>query len=129
MIITMDFQGINSKKIKFTKRMITGSLVILSYKNFIDYLLTTVFYNPYFDLKVNEKNNQNNKKLKIKIPDHPYYRVQLSLININQNSLSFLKKIYLNRNFVSKDGKTFFQKGLKIVDRILEQFGEVEEKK
>ena len=116
MIITMDFQGINSKKIKFTKRMITGSLVVLSDRNFSDYLLTTVFYNPYFDKKSNEKNNQNNKKLKIKIPDHPYYRVQLSLININQNSLSFLKNNLKDLQIF--ESKAYFESYIHIMKRL-----------
>ena len=47
-IITLDFLGVNSSKIKFTKRMITGSLIVLTDNNYTDYLLSTVFYNPYF---------------------------------------------------------------------------------
>jgi hypothetical protein len=39
-----------------------------------------------------------------------------------------IKKIYLKRNFVSKDGETFYKKSSKIVERILEQYGEIEEK-
>ena len=39
-----------------------------------------------------------------------------------------IKKIYLKRNFVSKDGETFYKKSSKIVNRILEQYGEVDEK-
>ena len=58
-IITLDFLGVNSRKIKFTKRMITGSLIVLTDNNYTDYLLTTVFYNPYFDLKGNEDNKIN----------------------------------------------------------------------
>ena len=60
-IITLDFLGVNSRKIKFTKRMITGSLIVLTDNNYTDYLLTTVFYNPYFDLKGNEDNKINQK--------------------------------------------------------------------
>ena len=89
-IITLDFQGINKKKIKFTKRMIAGSLVILTDKYYSDYLLTTVFYNPYFDLKTKDNEETKNKNLKIAIPDPPYYRVQLSLVNINAQSFKFL---------------------------------------
>jgi len=115
-IITLDFQGVNSKKIKFTKRMITGSLVILSDRNFSDYLLTTVFYNPYFDLKANENDNQNNKKLKIKIPDHPFYRVQLSPININQKSFTFL----LNnlKDLQIFESKAYFESYIHIMKRL-----------
>jgi len=45
-ILTMDFIAPTQRKIKFTKRMITGSLIILTDKNYENYLLTTVFYNP-----------------------------------------------------------------------------------
>ena len=116
MVITIDFQGINSKKIKFTKRMITGSLVVLSDKNFSDYFLTTVFYNPYFDIKTNEKNNQDNKKLKINIPDHPYYRVQLSPININQKSFSFL--INNLKDLQIFESKAYFESYIHIMKRL-----------
>ena len=81
-VITIDFMSINTKKIKFTKRMIAGSLIVLTDNNFSDYILGIVCYNPYFDLKGN--------KSKIKLPSEPYYRVQLSLININKESILFL---------------------------------------
>ena len=45
-ILTMDFIAPSPRKIKFTKRMITGSLIILTDNNYENYLLTTVFYNP-----------------------------------------------------------------------------------
>ena len=41
--------------------MITGSLIILTDNNYENYLLTTVYYNPYFDLKGNEDNKINQK--------------------------------------------------------------------
>ena len=68
-IITLDFLGINTKKLVFTKRMITGSLIILTDNDYTDYLLTKVFYNPYFDIKENENIE---KKCKIKIPNKPF---------------------------------------------------------
>ena len=91
-ILEIEFKTPTQRKIKFTKRMITSSLIILTDDNYESYLLTTVFYNPYLDNKIKE-NQRNNKK--IKIPKHPYYRVQLSLVNINPQSFMFLLK---NRN-------------------------------
>ena len=44
-IITIDFCAPSSRKIKFTKRMITDSLIILTDNNYENYLLTRVFYN------------------------------------------------------------------------------------
>ena len=35
--------------------MITGSLVIITDNNFENYLLTTVYLNPYVDRKINDK--------------------------------------------------------------------------
>ena len=86
-ILTIDFCAPSPRKIKFTKRMITNSLVILTDNNYENYLLTTVFYNPYVDKKINDKGK---KKKKLKIPKYPYYRVQLSLVNINPESFLFL---------------------------------------
>ena len=53
-VITIDFMSIKAKKIKFTKRMIAGSLIVLTDNNFSDYFLGIVCYNPYFDLKENK---------------------------------------------------------------------------
>ena len=98
-ILTMDFCAPNPRKIKFTKRMITGSLVILTDNNYENYLLTTVYYNPYVDKKINE-GGQRQKKLKI--PKYPYYRVQLSLVNINPESFLFLDKIEIIYKFLNQ---------------------------
>ena len=112
-IITLDFLGSNSRKIKFTKRMITGSLVILTNDNFSDYLLTTVFYNPYFDKKENE--NEKNKS-KLKLPKEPYYRVQLSLVNINTQSFLFLLQ---NREKLQIfESKAYFESYIHIMKRL-----------
>ena len=62
--------------------MISGSLIILTDNNYENYLLTTVFYNPYVDIKLNKQK----KKQRMKIPKFPYYRVQLSLANIGPES-------------------------------------------
>jgi len=57
--------------------------------------------------------------------DEPRYQNFIKNIFID---IQKIKKIYLKRNFVSKDGETFYEKSLKIVERILEQYGEIEEK-
>ena len=115
-IITLDFLGVNSKRIKFTKRMITGSLIILTDNDYTDYLLTTVFYNPYFDLKENGGNKNDKNKLKIKIPKEPYYRVQLSLININPQSFLFL--IQNRKNLQIFESKAYFESYIHIMKRL-----------
>ena len=115
-IITLDFLGVNSKRIKFTKRMITGSLIILTDDDYSDYLLTTVFYNPYFDLKENGGNKNDKNKLKIKIPKEPYYRVQLSLININPHSFLFL--IQNRKNLQIFESKAYFESYIHIMKRL-----------
>ena len=86
-IITIEFRTHYKKMIKFTKRMITGSLVILTDNNFENYLLTTVHFNPYVDKKINDKS-----RAKMWLPKFPYYRIKLSLININQESIEFITK-------------------------------------
>jgi hypothetical protein len=113
-IITLDFLGINARNIIFTKRMITGSLIILTDNDYSDYSLTTVFYNPYFDLKENEKNN--NKKCKIKIPKKPLYRVQLSLINISPQSFLFL--VQNRKNLQIFESKAYFESYIHIMKRL-----------
>ena len=115
-IITLDFQGINSKKIKFTKRMISGSLVVLTDNKFSDYLLATVYYNPYFDLRNNEKENQENKTAKIIIPEYPYYRVQLSLVTINKQSFNFLIKNLKGLQIF--ESKAYFESYIHIMKRL-----------
>ena len=88
-ILEIEFKTPTQRKIKFTKRMITSSLIILTDNNYENYLLTTVYYNPYLDKKIKD----NKRKIRqIKIPKHPYYRVQLSLVNINPESFMFLLK-------------------------------------
>ena len=112
LIITLDFQGINHKKIKFTKRMIAGSLVILTDNYYSDYLLTTVFYNPYFDLKTKDNEEKKNKNL----PEPPYYRVQLSLVNINEQSFKFLAKNLKGLQIF--ESKAYFESKIHILKRL-----------
>ena len=112
-ILTMDFIAPTQRKIKFTKRMITGSLIILTDNNFDDYLLTTVFYNPYVDKKINEGKN---KQKKLKIPKYPYYRVQLALVNINPESFLFL--VQNRKDLQIYESKAYFESYIHIMKRL-----------
>ena len=112
-IITIEFETHYRKSIKFTKRMITGSLIILTDNNFENYLLTTVYLNPYVDRKIND-----NPKNKMWLPKFPYYRVKLSLININTDSLAFLIK---NRQHLQIfESKAYFESYVYVMKRLKE---------
>ena len=114
-ILTMDFIAPTPRKIKFTKRMITGSLIILTDNNYENYLLTTVYYNPYVDKKINEGNN---KQKKLRIPKLPYYRIQLSLVNINPQSFLFL--VQNRKNLQIFESKAYFESYIHIMKRLKE---------
>ena len=112
-IIIIEFRTHYYKDIKFTKRMITGSLIILTDNNFENYLLTTVHFNPYVDKKIND-----NPKSKMWLPKFPFYRVKLSLININSQSISFLAK---NRQHLQIfESKAYFESYVHIMKRLKE---------
>ena len=112
-IITIEFKTHYNKRIKFTKRMITGSLIILTDNNFENYLLTTVYLNPYVDRKINE-----NPKQRMWLPKFPYYRVKLSLININTESFAFLIK---NRQHLQIfESKAYFESYVYVMKRLKE---------
>ena len=114
-ILEIEFKTPTQRKIKFTKRMITSSLIILTDNNYENYLLTTVYYNPYLDKKIKD----NKRKIRqIKIPKHPYYRVQLSLVNINPESFMFLLK---NRKDLQIfESKAYFESYIHIMRRLQE---------
>ena len=114
-ILTIDFCAPSPRKIKFTKRMITNSLVILTDNNYENYLLTTVFYNPYVDKKINDKGK---KRKNLKIPKYPYYRVQLSLVNINPESFLFL--VQNRKNLQIFESKAYFESYIHILKRLKE---------
>eukprot|EP00833_Pecoramyces_ruminatium_P013064 jgi/Orpsp1_1/1187096/evm.model.d7180000055374.1 len=114
-ILTMDFIAPTSRKIKFTKRMITGSLIILTDNNYENYLLTTVYYNPYVDKKINEGNNRQEK---FKLPKFPYYRIQLSLVNIDPQSFLFL--VQNRKNLQIFESKAYFESYIHIMKRLKE---------
>ena len=112
-IITIEFRTHLKKMIKFTKRMITGSLVILTDNNFENYLLTTVYLNPYVDKKINDKTRVN-----MWLPKFPYYRIKLSLININQESIEFIAK---NRQHLQIfESKAYFESYVHVMKRLKE---------
>ena len=112
-IIIIEFRTHYYKNIKFTKRMITGSLVILTDNNFENYLLTTVHFNPYVDKKIND-----NPKSDMWLPKFPFYRIKLSLNKINNQSISFLAK---NRQHLQIfESKAYFESYVHIMKRLKE---------
>ena len=115
-ILEIEFKAATPRKIKFTKRMITSSLIILTDDNYERYLLTTVYYNPYLDNRLKE--NQRNNKRKIKIPKHPYYRIQLSLVNINPQSFMFL--LQNRKNLQIFESKAYFESYIHVMKRLKE---------
>ena len=82
-ILTIDFKV--NYIIRFTKRMLYGSLLILTNKNLDDFLFTTVDLNPYIE---EDKNLEN----KIKIPKFPHYSILVKIVNPTIDSLKFLNK-------------------------------------
>ena len=115
-ILEIEFQAPTQRIIKFTKRMITSSLIILTDDNFEKYLLTTVYYNPYLDKKI--KDNQRMRKKSIRMPKHPYYRVQLSLVNINPQSFVFL--LQNRKDLQIFESKAYFESYVHIMKRLKE---------
>ena len=115
-LLEIEFKTPTQRKIKFTKRMITSSLIILTDDNYDKYLLTTVYYNPYLDTRLKE--NQRKNKKKIKIPKHPFYRVQLSLVNINPNSFMFL--LQNRKDLQIFESKAYFESYVHIMKRLKE---------
>ena len=113
-ILTLDFCSPNYTKIMFTKRMILGSLVIITNNNYDKYLLTSVFYNPYISHKI----NPNNKGKIYTVPKLPYYRVELSLVNISTESFSFL--INNRENLQIFESKAYFESYIHILKRLKE---------
>ena len=114
LIITVDFCSPSPRKLKFTKRMISGSLIILCDNNYENYLLTTVFYNPYVDQKLNE----NKRQRQLKMPKFPYYRVQLSVVNINPQSFLFI--VQNRKNLQIFESKAYFESYVHVMKRLKE---------
>ena len=113
-IITVDFCSPSPRKLKFTKRMISGSLIILTDNNYENYLLTTVYFNPYIDKRL----NQNKRQRKLKIPKYPYYRIQLSLVSISPQSFLFI--VQNRKNLQIFESKAYFESYVHVMRRLKE---------
>ena len=65
--------------------MIYGSLLVLTDENWNDFLLITVYHNPY----IINRNSNNNKQMG-KLPKPPKYRILAKLFNTNKKSFKFI---------------------------------------
>ena len=118
-LLTIDFIPLVGKKIKFTKRMLNGSLVIITNNNYEDYLLVVVSYNPYVEKNLLEKSEDKKRKEKLdmfNIPKEPIYRIKFELINITLESLKFLMKNRTNLQLF--ESKAYFQSYIYILKRL-----------
>ena len=57
-LLTLDFESLQ-KVIRFTKRMIFGSLLVITDMDYNSFLLVTIHYNPYSMEKRREKRKRN----------------------------------------------------------------------
>ena len=122
-LITIDFVPLSERKIKFTKRMINGSLVIITNNELKDYLLTTVSYNPYIEKKILEKSEDKRRKKKLEsftIPKEPRYRIKLELININPESFKFLINNRINLQLF--ESRAYFQSYIHVLNRLKKMY-------
>ena len=114
-IISLQFCAPNFKKIKFIKKMMKFSLVILTNNNFEKYLLTTVFNNPYSEDDIIHKAKFVNV---LRINNIYYYQVDLSLLNIETETIKFL---FNNRkNLQIFESKAYFESYIHVLNRIKE---------
>ena len=107
-ILTIDFKV--NYKIIFTKRMLYGSLLILTNKNLDDFLFTTVELNPYID---EEKILEN----KIKIPKFPYYSILVKIVNPTIDSFQFLNN-YKYEKLQIFESKAYFESYVHFLKRL-----------
>ena len=117
--ITIDFSSLSEKTINFSKRMINGSLVVLTNNGHVDYLLTIVSYNPYIEKKLLEKSNDGKRKNRLElfeIPKEPRYRIKLEVINLCNDSFSFM--LSNKHNLQIFESKAYFQSYIHILNRI-----------
>ena len=117
--IIIDFSSLTGKKINFSKRMINGSLVIITNNSFSDYLFTIVSYNPYIEKKLIEKNGDNGRKYKLdmfKIPKEPKYRIKLEVINLSNEAFAFM--LANKNNLQIFESKSYFQTYIHILNRL-----------
>ncbi len=109
-ILTIDFQA--PKRVKFTKRMIYGSLLIISNENLSDFLFVTVHYNPYI-----KNRNKNIKQKEMKLPQEPKYRILVKLVNSSQESFKFLIN-YRRIKLQIFESKAYFESYIHILRRL-----------
>ena len=117
--LTIDFVPLLGKKIKFTRRMINGSLVIITDNNFKDYLLAVVSYNPYLEKKLLEKSEDKKRKRKLdsfNLPKEPRYRIKLELINVGPESFKFM--IRNRTNLQLFESRAYFQSYIHVLNRL-----------
>ena len=117
--LTIDFVPILGKKIKFTRRMINGSLVIITDNNFKDYLLAVVSYNPYLEKKLLEKSEDKKRKRRLEafnLPKEPRYRIKLELINVAPESFKFM--INHRTNLQIFESRAYFQSYIHVLNRL-----------
>ena len=107
-ILTIDFKV--NYIIRFTKRMLYGSLLILTNKNLDDFLFTTVDLNPYIE---EDKNLEN----KIKIPKFPHYSILVKIVNPTIDSLKFLNK-HKYEELQIFESKAYFESYVHILKRL-----------
>ena len=116
-LLTLDFESFQRIR-KFTKRMIYGSLLVLSDMNFESYLLTTVYFNPYVVQKL--KGKENVSRHDIGFPSNPnQYRIQVKLVHLDKESLKFMR-INKNRPLQIFESKTYFEAYIHFMKRIQE---------
>ena len=117
--IIIDFSSLSGKRLNFSKRMINGSLIVITNNNYNDYLLAVVSYNPYIERKLVEKIGDKRRKNRLEmfaIPKEPKYRVKLEVINLTNESFAF---ILANRyNLQIFESKSYFQSYIHILNRL-----------
>jgi hypothetical protein len=99
--------------------MINGSLVVITNSNFTDYLLSIVSYNPYIEKKLLEKSDDKRRKLKLEffdIPKEPRYRIKLEVINLSNESFTFMLSNKYNLQIF--ESKAYFQSYIHILNRL-----------
>jgi len=111
-LLTIDFEAIQ-RVIKFTKRMIFGSLLLLTDDNNQDYLLVTVYFNPY----VANRNLKDKNKNEFKVPKPPRYRIQAQLVNINKESFNFILE-KRNKKLQIFESKAYFESYIYTLKRL-----------
>ena len=117
--VTIDFSSLSGKKLNFAKRMINGSLVVITNNNFNEYLLSVVSYNPYIEKKLIEKTGDSRRKNRLdafNIPKEPRYRIKLEVINLSNESFAFM--LANKSNLQIFESKSYFQSYIHILNRL-----------